>query len=450
MNALTRLMREAAELGPDGFDSAGVDHVNEVWRHGRRRRLVRVAATAAGSLAVLAVVVSLVLGTSNVLPDQMLPASGGRGTAVTSYPQRIGHQLVVTDLPSRPGPMSGLVLREGGDEGRTWEVVSPTGRRYGLPLAAGASADIQPVMSGDGRRVSYYQPQFDRMVVHDLTTGASWLVDVGEPQRTAPSAEPQRARSIQMNQQSPGWFSPSGGQLALSTAQGPYVIEMRTDKRVLVPGMQAAGWLDEDRLVGRVIEVDPDGSLAEREVVVVVWDRRTGRTTRLGAVDLTRAPVPVHTFGQWWGAVRVDRTLWITAYNDGSRSWLGGFSLDDLSPVDFKGEGTADAWNEVESTDFGTWWMGTSPIGLVTYEGGLEVRPTSLGDSPAPAIAIERSLGVQRIVWSENALNGKPSFTLFGTSNAWWAWWWKEIALVMAGVGLLVRWRRRRRGSVAK
>jgi len=343
--------------------------------------------------------------------------------------------------------MAGIILSEDGDEGRTWQVVSPTGRRYGLPLAAGASADIQPVISGDGRRVAYYQPEFDRMIVHDLTTGALWLVYVGEPQRTAPNGEPQRARSIQINQQSPGWFSPSGNQLALSTAQGPYVIEMRTDKRVLVPGMlQAAGWLDEDRLVGRVISPDPDSSLAEREVVVVVWDRRTGRTTRVGAVDLTRAPEPVHTFGQWWGAVRADRTLWITAYNEGSRSWLGGFSLDDLSPVDFEGEGTVDAWNEVESTDFGTWWMGTSPIGLVTHEGGLEVRPTSLGDNPEPAIAIERSLGVQRIVWAENALNGEPSFTLFGRSTQWWTWWWKEITLTIgASLALLWAWRRRTR-----
>ncbi|MEO7268420.1 MAG: hypothetical protein ABIW49_04350 [Knoellia sp.] len=457
MDTLTRLMREAADLAPTGPARDGADPVGGPWRRGRRRRLVRGTATAAGTLAVLAVVASLVLGTSKLLPDQLLPADGGQRTGVTAYPQRIGHQWWTRELGDKAGPIAALVqVGAGTPEGSRWQAVSADGGRHELVgSGGGGGGEARPAVSANGQRIAYLQMPSNTWVIHDLRTGDRWSF----PEIKLPPAEIRPwtpdGDSHALDMQSPAVFSPSGEVMFVSTADGPVVLDPTRGSVRVVNGMtQAIGWIDNDRLVGRFVGAEPSPSTSDTAVDVLVWSRTTGQLSTLGRVELGQLPVDGFLDGQWWGTVRADRTLWlcVSGEADGVRS-LAGVSLPDLTPVDLAGEAAPTlSWQETTRRlgeayapiGEGIAWRRERPLMLGEDFDGLHVRP-ALAAGPTPTTtAIDDFVGVSRVIWAQNALEGSPSSSLLGTSTGWWTWWWKELALgFLALVG--VQWWRHRR-----
>lgn len=173
MPTLTELMREATELAP-APPRRGDEAITDTWRRGKRRNIIRYAAPGAAVAAILAFVATLLVSPSGLVTDRTLPADRDAKTPALTYPENVGSQLVITDLPDRPGPMVALTQVSSGESAR-WRAISPSGRRYYLPFDEGDTMEIYPVMSSDGTRIAYYQRQNDRMIVHDLVSGSRWV-----------------------------------------------------------------------------------------------------------------------------------------------------------------------------------------------------------------------------------------------------------------------------------
>lgn len=454
MDSLTRLMREAAELGPERREVPGADQAHEVWRKGQRRRLVRVASATAATFAALTVVASLVLGSAKMVPDQLLPADrGGQGAGVTSYPQRIGHQWWATDLGDKADPIAALVQVGGEGERQRWEAVSPEGARRVIGGTEGSNDEVLAAVSPDGQRIANWEMAGDRYVLRDLRDGTSRsFTEFGSAR--FPEALP--ARRYKLAVQSPVVFSHSGEALVVPTDSGPVVIETDSGATRPVTGMnQAIGWIDDDRLVGRSWRDQVPMPDRDSGVEVMVWSRSTGKTTSLGTIALGQLPVVGFLDAQWWGTVRGDKTLWLslTGAADGTR-WLAGVSFQDLGPVDLAGKPAPKlTWTEVQRTDIwddgttgaGLAWRGDTPTKLSGGFDGRHVRPAVSSRSSEPTTVLDHSVGVRRIIWAQNALNGEPSASIFGTSTGWWTWWWQEIALGFLVLIAIQWWRHRRR-----
>jgi hypothetical protein len=59
------------------------------------------------------------------------------------------------------------------------------------------------------------------------------------------------------------------------------------------------------------------------------------------------------------------------------------------------------------------------------------------------------SLGARCIMWAQGALEGHPTWSLFGTSGNWLTWWWREALLgASLAAGAVVVLRRRSRGRM--
>lgn len=456
MDTLTRRMREAAELAPERLDTEPAGHTVDVWRQGRRRHHIRAMAHMGGVLGLLAVVAALVLGTAKVLPDALLPADGGTHTGVTAYPQRLGHQWWVSDLDDRSDPVAAIVqvvdVESGEDE---WQALSARGERRRLQGSSSAGETF-PAVSPNGERVAYLQMPENRWVIRDLRQGTWWTFPKVRMSSAEATAPPAPGAPYAMAAQSPAVFSPSGDALALLTLEGPIVIDTTDGSVREVVGMdQAAGWVDDDRLVGRSWGPTPSPVAGDTSVDITVWSRSTARTDVLGPIDLDGLPLQGALDSQRWGTVRADRTLWVATTGEAAEGRRqAGVSLPDLRPVDIAGDPAPSlVWYDLkaERTSTGaTAWRDTQPVTFVDVPDGRQVQPSLDSVSTAPITVVEPSTDVHRIIWADDALNGSPSFTLFGTSTAWWAWWWKEIALVVLGIGVLVRWRRRRHTSVAE
>jgi hypothetical protein len=462
MDTLTRAMRDAADAAPTTLDIGDEQWVESSWRSGRRRRAVRGVAAGAALAAAAAVVVSLVVSGIGGMPSASVPADGSSHSdrvGVSSYPQRIGHQWWVRDLPDRHAPVAGL-LRVSTADTSEWQAVSPTGARYRLP-AEGPDVDVFPAVSADGTRVAYFQGGLDRWLVHDLPTGRRWLFsEVGGPQGGRAADDPRGDPEYRSVGQNPAFFSPDGELLALLTSDGPVVLSTVDGSVVPVTGMgQAGGWLDDDHLLGRVLpgEESPGVQADPRAVQLVVWDRRTGRTspgTRLELPDPGAGRV-ADPQGQWWGALRADGTLWldvvVTPVGGGAQErWLLGYDPTSGSRVDREGRPTsydgppAPSPDDVEAL-FGRQWRGTAP--LAGTDGG-----GSIWADGRVIVAVQSDvLDTGPIVFARDAINGSPSWTPFGTTDLLVLWWWKEIALVALVLGAW-RWRvvRHRRRAVAR
>lgn len=467
MDTLTRAMRDAADDAPTTLDVADEQWVESSWRSGRRRRAVRGVAAGAGLAAAAAVVVSLVVSGIGGMPSASVPADGSSRSGrvgVSSYPQRIGHQWWVRDLPDRPGPVAGLLEEayQDGDLGTTWEVVGPRGTRYVTPHLTGRN-DAYPVLSDDGTRVATLSPTSggERLIVHDLVTGRKV---------TAPEVGPQVEGGVrfQVAGQSPGFFSPVTGRLALlvanpdpSVTDRVVVIDSETGAATGVPVMkQAAGWLDDDHLVGRTFSDDALVPADDRRPEIVVWDARSGRTQSLGRAEVPD-PGPGLTAslrGQWWGALRSDGTLWLTVdvYRSGVEGsspaqWLLGYDVPSLRRVGLDGRpATTPAPVELHEQDAAEQqqWRGTTPL---SNGGSQPPQLTPVGRPDDHLVVIQESVPVTQVTWAQDAIDGSPSWAPFGTSTFALFWWWKEIVLTVLA---LAGWRwwvvRRRRRAVAR
>lgn len=445
MDSFAQLMRDTAGLAPTGPAAEVADPVGESWRLGRRRRLQRGTVAAAGTLAALLAVATLVLGPSRLLTNQSFPASGGHTSGVTAHPQRIGHQLWVRDLGDRAGPIAALIRVEDGGGGQ-WQALSPTGERSALKESADMW-DNYPAVSRDGNRIAYLQTDQNRLVVLDLRTGARWVfADIGGQVSAGPSTG-QTERKYQLFQQMPSTFSPSGDAVVLPTSAGTTVLDLTDSSVHVVKGMdQAAGWADDDRLIGRTFDPASDPFDLSEGLTLSEWKRSTGTTTTLGQVRLTGVNTSASLLGQWWGSIRGDGTLWLNLADDGvMRQWVAGLSLADLSPVDLTGQRVPSlTLNEIQPITGGISWQGQAPA-AVPDAAGSEFRTVVLGSSLRPTTTSEPSVGLQQIIWAQGALDGDASFSLWGTNAGWWTWWWKEVALGVLTLIALLWWRRRRR-----
>lgn len=442
MDTLTRALREAADDAPTSLGRS-VD-AGTTWHRGRRRLALARAGNGVGLLAVLVVVLGLVLAPFGV-PRAAVPAGQARD-GVASHPQRIGHQWWVRDLPTSGTPVAGVLGVVDGDD-FSWQAITPDGTRYDLPDGDGSA---WPAVSDDGTRVGYLAATPDGSYrVLDLVSGARTdFPEVG----TANLGRDGRflgGRTYAASDQTPSFFSPGKRRLAISGQRatgwgGPLVLD--ADGGVTeVQGMdQPAGWLDDDRLLGR--EFSSAGASPESdEIRLVVWDRRTGTTSPLGTLAVT-APGrgPFVPNAQFWGRVRGNGTLWllVTEREGGieERMATTGVRLPDLRPVDLRGRPVAGPLltDLEDAPDRGLDWSRGVP--LARGEGALLARADGDG---GPLVVLEPGVDVAFQVWAQDALDGAPSWTPFGTSTPWLAWWWQEVAL--AGVAVLGAWWLRRR-----
>lgn len=299
METLSRALRDAADDAPTTLDVSAEEWVSTSWRSGRRRRAVRGVAAGAGLAAAAALVVSLVVSGVGGMPSASVPADGSSRSsreAVTSYPQRIGHQWWVRDLPTAPGPIAAVVqtYSEDDDAPATWEVVTASGTRYRLP-GGRYSGDAVPVVSHDGSRVAWLAE--DGLRVQDLVTGTvRSFPQMGNGNlKVGSETEFLDGRQYGLQAQSPGFFSPSGRSLAVlavwNAPPGGGVLVLGEDGAVIeVPGMhQPAGWLDDDRLLGRSLTAESAAASEtgfSNSADLVVWSRGSGRTEPLGRVEV--------------------------------------------------------------------------------------------------------------------------------------------------------------------
>lgn len=459
MPTLTELMREATELAP-APPRRGDEAITDTWRRGKRRNIIRYAAPGAAVAAILAFVATLLVSPSGLVNDRTLPADRDAKTPALTYPENVGSQLVITDLPDRPGPMVALTQVSSGESAR-WQAISPSGRRYYLPFDEGDTMEIYPVMSSDGTRIAYYQRQNDRMIVHDLVSGSRWVgLQLGHPWGPGRTTTDGSARDVELQQQSPGFFSPNNRYLALLTSQGPVVYDVLEDEVSPVQGMsQAAGWLDDDRFVGRVISAADASSGSDVQsvdggVFVNVWDRRTSRTEPLGEVPFPGDTGPF-TAHQWWGSVRGDGTLWVTvSREDGADEVmsLGGFMTSSgLQPIDRSGTVLEKPeWVEAPTPlPRALAWHGDNPV--------MKWRDLSLWGSVNTFEDFSRLTSVSGpgsgpdVMWAAEAFNGSPTATDFLDAFVWWRWDLKRVVVVLLIVGAgVLWWRSRRRRSVAE
>ncbi|MBD3783365.1 MAG: hypothetical protein IE926_10495 [Micrococcales bacterium] len=459
MDTLTEAMHTAADAAPTSL--APEASAAAAWRRGRRRRLATWVGTAGTVLALLLLVVGVALAPLG-LPRAAVPAGDPSRHGVTAYPQRLGHQWWVRDLPASGAPVAGAVeVVEGDVPG--FQVFAADGTRYRLP--GGAAPGDWPAVSPDGTHVGYL-PAGDGAAyrVLDLGTGqATGYPQVGTANGALDGGGFVGGRRYGVGGQYPSFFSPDGVRLAV-TGFGPGgwngVLVLEEGRPTEVPGMDmAGGWLDDDRLLGRRVG---EGSNRLDGLDLVVWDRRTGRTQPLGTLSLAAPAGSVdEVHGQWWGTVRGDDTLWV-AFDEhtqdpqgpfDSRSGTAGWRLPDLTPVDLDGRPLArqqPTWLET-TPDFGLEWAGDRPA---ARGGHALLRAAS--DGGGPLVVAEDSLTTGSVVWARDALDGRPTWSPFGTSTWLVAWWWKEAAL---GVLVLVAWwawwrrrltrPRRARGSAA-
>ncbi len=128
--------------------------------------------------------------------------------------------------------------------------------------------------------------------------------------------------------------------------------------------------------------------------------------------------------------------------------WLVGYDLPSLRRVGLDGRpAVTSVPPELHEQDvMGQQWHRTTPL-----SNGREQPPqfTPVGRPDDHLVVIDPSADVQQVIWAKDAIDGSPSWALFGTSTLSLFWWWKEIALAALAVAALRWWlvRRRRRAE---
>ncbi len=149
--------------------------------------------------------------------------------------------------------------------------------------------------SHDGSRVAWLAE--DGLRVQDLVTGTvRSFPQMGNGNlKVGSETEFLDGRQYGLQAQSPGFFSPSGRSLAVlavwNAPPGGGVLVLGEDGAVIeVPGMhQPAGWLDDDRLLGRSLTAESAAASEtgfSNSADLVVWSRGSGRTEPLGRVEV--------------------------------------------------------------------------------------------------------------------------------------------------------------------
>lgn len=445
------------------------DLAGTAWRSGRRRRIRKRVAGSVGAVGIAAALVVAILPVVSNLasaPPASDPGDPGDpgGPGVTSYPQRIGDQWWVRDLPDRPGPAAGLIdlvdERDAWDKAVGWHVLSQGGHRWRLPAEVDAS-NIYPTLSPNGRYLGYLRTVDGPYVIHDLVTGEKTeFSEIGANSADEPAP-------FYVQGQGPSFWSPDGTRVLLFGGNWSTDTEDSQVDRIVV-GVdgslthvkvdvgewigQAAGWASNDELVWVASRhADPDDRDSPVEDVVATITSVDGELR--GTIELQRrSDVPWATAGlSQWGPVVHPGGKEILILDDmeaasGADYLVHRFSLSD-------GRATAEP---VQVSDLasvcGASWAGervTVPV-YADAHWDEAITATIDGGQVQPLVVVEPGVHTRCIVWAGDALAGEANGGLFGMSTAWWTWWWREIVtglVLIVVVGMIVWWRRRHRPS---
>lgn len=404
------------------------------WSQGRRRHRLRQATAATVVLAVLGVGAAAVPFIHQ--PQRFAPADGGGSPAVEGYPQRIGHQWWVRDLPAKPGPMALLmqrvVHRDTYDQPAGWEAVSESGQRWRIPGIYGGNDDY-PSLSPDGRRLAHLSGARGPYVIRDLVSGqVTTFPSVG-------SAVGSSETTYVTQGQAPAFWSPDGQHVVMAgfRDEPPY------SGRALVLGVDGsvqlahgrgfpAGWLDAQT----VVWLAPETYRGSKPVPVdVEFTDLSGRALRSVTLATPMRPASLH--GQWSSSVS-PRGAEIQVIQDSTFSTvIRRFSLADGEPI-----GRAMSITDIVPACALAWADSTPVISVLEQGIAYPAQLTSTGAKRL--IAIEPRVGSQCVVFAADALSGSRQGMPFGRSMAPWTWWWREILLAVLLTGSLVWFARRR------
>jgi hypothetical protein len=447
---MTNSLRDAL----DDLVAAVPDHVVRddlpaaAWTAGRRRRFRR--RVVSGAVAAAAVVLAAVVVVPMVQDVRSLtPASEERGEGVTAYPQRIGHQWWIRDLPDSPGPAAGLILIKPGGFAKPSErhVVSPGGDRWRLMPY---SEDIHPTISPNGRYVGYFASEAGPYVIHDLVNGER--IDFPEV-GTCSMSSPRPLKPYCLFAQAPSFWSPDGRNVLVSGTDRHDIGEWNWSVLVLgldgsitnvkpnMPEAFAAGWASDSELVfvGNH-DADPDQPVSPAQEITATITDLAGSMVR-SLTFRPDAPWEID-FGSQWDAIVSTSGKEIAV----GRGRVQQFDLSDGRPIGIP-VGTPRPYpNPASWHACGLGWTNDAPtVPLWDEESSNSTTAVAHGGGLRPLVVVEPGVDSACFLWASDALSGEPRSGIFRLSTAWWTWWWREIVAALLLVGVpLAGWLRRR------
>src|SRR5262245_13716063 len=400
------------------------DRLAEVaWRAGRRRRIGRRIAGVALAIGIAAMAAALIPSLVDDLRPTP-PADHPNGARVHGYPQRIGHQWLVRDLPDRPGPMAGLMWR--GADTDSWYVLSETGRRWRIPMGR-RKDDPFPTISPDGRRLGYLVDALGPYVIRDLVTGER--VEFPE---IASGWGLVHAKYMFSGQQ-PAFWTADGSRLVLHASpvdrDGALVLDVSGSvQEVAAVEGTLAGFSGPDRLVW--IPWPEEGATIPA----------TGPTALITALDGTEVRRLPLRFGTPWQS------------DDGPNQWSAVTSPDGQELLIMEDRGMSETVVRRFSLRDGAELAPTVPVSIppacgAGWAGSTPTVPTLNADNAAtaliddgqvrPIVVVEPGEDVLCLIWASEALTGRAHGGLLGLATGWWSWWWREIVLALLAVTML-------------
>lgn len=380
-----------------------------------RRRWVRPVLVGCAA----ALVVGSVLGVRQGAAHD--PETGG-------YPQRIGFDRPSDPLPDRPGPLAGTLFDNDFGGGRMLGVTA-TGSLWELPPGADA---LSP--SGTVLLTQRWNRQRE-LEVHDLTTGERRVLWARSPWW---SLSQPRAYWSPDEDTVLGDFA----RTARPNRRHPALLDLATGALSPVGSGEPAGF----RSASEVVTVRRlGGPTAPDGIVAITTDLRSGTTTRL----------PLRLAGPWRGgpgpelvaSIAPDGQTLLLVEGDSGRSADSArmFSLADGSELPSR---AVHDWDGCSPT-----WLGTEPVLPTTRQPGGSGTSRWAGaallteSGSRSLVAVHPRLQSTCLQLTTTALEAGPRWALFGTSMAWWSWYWFPAAVVtalaLAGF-LLVVWTLRR------
>lgn len=408
MSTLSDLLDDVARAEPVVAPDLG----RRAWRQGRRD-LVRERVGAGAAVAAVLALLALVAPVAGIPVEAPL---ADRATAVTGYPEQVGRQLWVRELPDRPGPVAALLQAPRFDDPvGGWYAVAPDGHRWRLP---GTAYDDQvPALSRDGRLLAHLLSQDGPLVVHDLVTGE---------RRTFPEfgghAAFELAQPYQQTGQSPALFSPDGRHLLLTGwagrgEGGRLLLDVASGDVVPLEGDDLgfpAGWVGDDRIVW-LGGAGPQGEQPRRS---------TATTTDLTGRVLSRVPLPGAQAGDQWAGLASPDGRSLLVLSDGSFGSDAAVRRYELP----SGRLVAQTPLEVETCGK-AWPARRGPVVTRHDDDALAVVALD-GGGTSEVARVDASVGGHCLLWAADALNGKPHGGLTR---------WSRDPTLQAGVaGLLV------------
>ena len=424
------------------------------WRAGARRRVRRRVTVGAAAVAVVTLLAGTGLAGARVLEAQ--PADNGAGAskeAATSYPSRIDAPLRQGDLPSHPGPIAGVIERPDG-----WYAVSPTGQVWRI---SGSNPEYLATVSPDGSRLAYLNTLDGNHEwgVEDLRTGEWRTNDVG-------AAGSNSAFTLAPHTQT--FWSPDSQRLLVPVTPGDIRPPLHHVTAVVLHGLTLTTVTPPP---GR--HVVPVGWLSDRRLGWLRWHGSDFKpdlllTSATGGRVLQSGPSPVSIPRDL-----VSATAW---FPTGSRRAMGLLvtTMDRdfyLSSLGQRGDPAILGSRDPHLTSPCRCWptshdrIPDCPVSWGVSQPWIAVKRTGDGAvltarrSGHALIQADPRLHIRCSVWATSALDGSAhrgvGQWLFGSSDSWLSWHWREVAigvsggLMLLGLPLVLAVRRRLRWARA-